>query len=275
MQATGNNSIQQARLTIRITGHTLSFSVVDRDAEHQLIYEPYDVRNGVSMAANLRQAFGESELLKRGYKKVRVFIDTPILAVPMEDFRKEDIVALYQHAFTGHSSDDILYRVQPTLNMVAVFSINKDLRLVIEDNFEDVRVTPIMQPIWSHMQLRSFTGMRRKLYCYFHEKRLEVFSFEKNRIKYFNSFAAEHAKDALYFLLYVWKQLGMSQQQDELHLIGTIPDQDWLRYNVRLYVRRAFLLNPIAEFNRAPITEIKDIPFDLLTLYLGKGIGKN
>ena len=79
MQIKGNN-IQQARLTIRVSRNTLSFSVVDREAEHQLIYEPYTVKSGVSMAANLRQAFKESTLLQRGYQKVRVYLDSPILS---------------------------------------------------------------------------------------------------------------------------------------------------------------------------------------------------
>ena len=84
MQVTGNNkNWQQARLTIRVSNNTLSFSVVDREAEHQVIYEPYTVKSGVSMAANLRQAFKESDLLQRGYSKVRVYIDTPVLIVPV------------------------------------------------------------------------------------------------------------------------------------------------------------------------------------------------
>ena len=78
MQQTGKN-IQQARLTIRVSRNTLSFSVVDREAEHQVIYEPYTVKSGVSIAANLRQAFKESPLLQRGYTKVRLYIDSPIM----------------------------------------------------------------------------------------------------------------------------------------------------------------------------------------------------
>lgn len=135
MQIKGNN-IQQARLTIRVSRNTLSFSVVDREAEHQLIYEPYTVKSGVSMAANLRQAFKESTLLQRGYQKVRVYLDSPILLVPIEEFHEEDIDVLYQHAFNSHNSDAILYRVQPELNAVAVFPINKDLKMVVEDNFK-------------------------------------------------------------------------------------------------------------------------------------------
>ncbi len=267
---TKSKNIQQTRLTIRVSKHTLSFSVVDREAEHQVIYEPYTVKSGVSMAANLRQALKESELLQRGYQKVRVYLDSPILLVPIEEFHEEDLDTLYQHAFTGHSSDAILYRVQPALNVVAVFPINKDLKMVVEDNFQDVRFTPIIQPMWHYLHQRSFTGIHRKLYAYFHDQRLDVFSFEKNRIKFFNSFKAEHAKDALYFILYVWQQLGMNQVFDELLASGEVPDKDWFLYNTKLYIKKTYLLNPAAEFNRAPITEIKGMPFDLLALYLSK-----
>ncbi|MBM0131141.1 DUF3822 family protein [Segatella copri] len=267
MQITGNRT-QQARLTIRVSKNTLSFSVVDREAEHQLIYEPYTVKSGVSIAANLRQAFSESDLLQRGYTKVRVYIDSPILLVPIEEFHEEDLPVLYQHAFTGHNGDVILHKVQPNLNVVAVFPINKDLKMVVEDNFKDVRFTPIMQPIWNYLHQRSFTGIHRKLYAYFHDKKVDIFCYEKNRFKFFNSFKADHAKDALYFILYVWKQVGMDQVQDELHVAGDVPDKDWFLYNAKIYIKKTFLLNPSAEFNRAPITEIKGMPFDLVTLYL-------
>ena len=103
-----------------------------------------------------------------------------------------------------------------------------------------------------------------------HDKKMDIFCFEKNRFKFFNSFQVSHSKDALYFMLYVWKQLGLDQQRDELHLIGEIPDKEWLTYNTKLYIKKVLTLNPGAEFNRAPITEIKGMPFDLLTLYLSK-----
>lgn len=88
MQITGNRT-QQARLTIRVSKNTLSFSVVDREAEHQLIYEPYTVKSGVSIAANLRQAFSESDLLQRGYTKVRVYIDSLFCWYPSRSFTRK------------------------------------------------------------------------------------------------------------------------------------------------------------------------------------------
>ncbi len=271
MQATGNNNttkLTQARLTIRASKNSLSFSVAE--GERQVTYEPYAMKSGVSMAANLRQAFKESELLSRRYKKARLFIDAPVLLVPVDEFDEKEKELFYQYSFEDHESDIIIHRVQPQLNVVALFPLNKDLRTVMEDNFTDVRFTPILQPVWNHMHQRCFVGLQKKLFAYFHDGKLDIFGFDKNRFKFFNSYATTHAKDAIYFILYVWKQLGMDQRKDELHIVGDVPDKDWFVHNTKLYIQKTYVLNPAAEFNRAPLTEIKNIPFDLQALYLSK-----
>ena len=56
-------SMVKARLMIRVGYKSLSFSVVDGSCEEGVRYEPYTVKSGISMAANLRQAFLDSELL--------------------------------------------------------------------------------------------------------------------------------------------------------------------------------------------------------------------
>ena len=46
----------------------------------------------------------------------------------------------------------------------------------------------------------------------------------------------------LYFILYVWKQLGFNQMQDELHVSSNVPDKDWFLYNLKLYIKRPSFL---------------------------------
>lgn len=269
MQATGNNNDWQAsRLTIRISRNSLCFSVADNNAESQVSFEPYTTKSGVSIAANLRQAFKESTLLQRGYKKVRAYLDTPLLIIPLEEFHEEDLETLYHHAFTGHENDCILHRVQPALNAVAVFAVNKDLKLVLEDHFSDVRFTPILQPVWNHLHQRSMTGVHNKLYGYFHDKRMDVFAFEKNRFKFFNSYNTNNVKDSMFYLLNVWNLLDMDQRKDELHLVGTLPEKDEFVTSIKEYIAKVSVINPTGEFNRAPITQIKGMTFDLMTLYI-------
>ena len=262
------NDITRARLNIRISDNTLSFSVADTTAESQIVYEPYTVKSGVSIAANLRQAFKESSLLMHDYQRVQVMTDSPVLMIPIEEYEEKQAETLYRHTITGKENCYIQSAIMPNLNVVALFAQNKDLRLVIDDHFTDKRIIPLMQPVWSYLHKRSFTGNRRKLYGYFHDKKLEIFSFQKNRFKYSNVFDAAHSRDAVYFLLYVWQQLVFDANADEMYLVGTIPDKDWISEALHRYVRNMYVINPTAEFNRAPITQIKNLPFDLITYFM-------
>lgn len=260
--------LEQTRLIVRLSRTALAFAVVDRSTEKQLLFEPYTVRSGISMAANLREAFKTSTLLMRGYKKVNLLIDAPVMLLPIDVFHEEEVEELYRHTFVLGDGDTLRHQVLNELNAVAVFPVSKDLQLVLTDHFADVRITPLMRSVWTHLHRRSFTGIGRKLYAYFHGKRLEVFAFEKNRFRFCNVFEAGNSRDALYFVLYVWKQLGMNALSDELHLVGEIPEQDWLKAAFQKFVKRTYVINPSADFHRAPITTIPHLPYDLMTFFL-------
>lgn len=262
---------QRVRLNIRVSRNSLAFAVSDPTAVNQVVYEPYIVKSGISLAANLREAFKECDLLNRGYQRAQVLIDSPVLLIPIQEFDETVKEQLYHHSITGMEGCVVLHSVLPDLNAVAVFSINKDLKMVIDDHFADVRFIHMVQPVWSLLHQRSHTGVHKKLYAYYHDKRLEVFSFDKNRFRFCNSFDAAHSRDAVYFVLYAWKQMGMDVQNDELYVTGSIPDREWSIEALRTYCRKAYVINPVAEFNRAPVTQIKGMPFDLQTLFVKGG----
>ncbi len=259
---------RQQRLTLRVSRKSLSFAVADAAAEKQIFYEPYTVKSGISMAANLRAAFRTAQLLSRGYKRALVLADVPVLLVPIEEYADEMKDVIYHHAISDHENDVVLSYVLPTQNVVAVFGVNKDLKLVIDDHFLDVKFCPLCVPVWNYLYQRSFTGSRRKLYGYFHDKSLNIFGFDKNRFKFCNSFDTDRYMDAVYFLLYVWKQLGMDERRDELHLLGDIPEPTELLAEVKKFLQYAHIINPTADFNRAPITQIKGLPSDVMAYYV-------
>ena len=78
------------RITLRISHNSLSMAAINRDSESQIDFEPYILKSGISMAANLREAFRESTLLSRGYTHATVLLDSPLILVPVEEFHEED-----------------------------------------------------------------------------------------------------------------------------------------------------------------------------------------
>jgi hypothetical protein len=183
----------------------------------------------------------------------------------VEQFEESKITQMYNHSFPQkQQQDSVFFNVLPDLNAVAVFALNKDLKMVLDDNFAEVKLMTALTPVWKYLHRRSFTGVRNKLYGYLHDQKLDIFAFHQNRFKFYNQFDVTRQQDALYFLLYVWKQLLLSAEQDELHLVG---DTEGLVDELRKYLLNVYAINPSADFNRAPATKIKGMPFDLITLF--------
>ena len=262
------NTIQ--RLTIRISRSSLSFSAVQLSPEGaQVIYEPYTMKSGISMAANLREAFKTAQLPCRGYQRATIMVDEPVLMVPDDLFDPLSAETLYYHSFPRTDEQRVVMaNPLPDLNAVPVFSVNRDLRLVITDHFRDVRFAPVSVPVWRHLYQRSFAGARAKLYAHFHDRRMEVFCFGQNRFKYCNSFGADHPQDAVYYLLSVWNQLSLNIDTDEMYITGETPHKEHLTAELHKFIHRVYVINPTSDFNRAPVTQIEGMPYDLMTYYV-------
>ena len=269
MTETDNNiSDKKLRLTIRFSRNNMAFTVGDPQENGMLVYEPYEMNMGISVAANLREAFKVSELLQSGYKRLLAEIDTPVMLMPIDDFGTQDIETLYHHTYHRQGNEEILSSILPDLNAVAVFAINKDLKLVIDDHFKDIRIQPLMQSVWTHLYRRSYAGPRRKLYAYFHEKRMEVFSFQQNRFRFSNSYEATNEHDALYYLLYIWKLTGMDVEKDELYIVGDIHYQDWLIDKIKQHLKFCRVINQEVYFNNSQLAKRTEIPYDMKAIYL-------
>lgn len=256
------------RLVIRISRNSLSFSTTDGT---QVVYEPYQLKSSISLAANLREALRTVPLLSERYGRVLVMVDSPVLQVPSDEFIEEEAETYYHHCFTNQLQQKVMCTVLPELKCVAVFSLNKDLFTVITDEWDNVRFIPAVTPVWNHLNQRSYTGAHSKVYCYFHDRQLEVFSFAQNRFKFCNSFAVTTLEDSLYFILAAWQQLGLAPEHDELFLTGDIVERDRMKEELEKYVKRVFVVNPAGEFNRAAVAQIPGIPYDLTVLYV-KGL---
>ena len=282
------------RLNVRVGRTTLSFSAADAretapaEAAPTIAWWPYEVKTGMSMAANLREAFRTADAAGDGFGRwlagpwdsALVMTVTPVLLVPAETFVAGAATSLYSHAFAvGADSgrtrrdDKVMHTEIPSLGVVALFGVNRDLSVVMRDNIAEVTYMPAIVPVWDYLyhcrgRLLSSSSQRRKLYGYFHDGMVDVFAFSHNRFRFSNTFDVNNSRDTAYFLLYVWKQLGYDQRRDELHIAGDVPQMQQTLDLLRRYVQNVYVINPAADFNRSPVTRVEGMPYDLMTLYV-------
>ena len=145
-------------------------------------------------------------------------------------------VRAYEERFDHVVLSDIQVREEEFAEADAALS--QELKAAIEERFGDVRYMAIGTPVWKYFHHLHYTGHQKKLFGYFHDKKLEVFAFSQKRFKFCNSYTVSHVNDALYFLLFVWEQLALDQENDELYVAGDVPGEEWLTGQLRRYVQR-------------------------------------
>lgn len=247
-------------LTLRISDHSIAFS----QTGDGVTYEPYTLKEGMAVAANLRSA--APSYPAANYRKVIVSVVSDVLLVPTDIYTKESGADMYYRSFAARQGCVVLDNVVVNLGTVALFSISKDMSTVITDNYPTATFIYAMAPVWRHLYQRSFTGSNAKLYAYFHDDALDIFCFAQQRFRFANTFAVTGTDDALYFLLYVFKQLALDAERDEVHLVGDIPRD--VTEEIKTFIRKSYVINPSADFNRAAVTAIEGMPYDLMTLYV-------
>lgn len=256
------------QLTTRMSHNSLAFAVGNPKLDGKMVYEPYELNGSISISANLREAFNDAELLRSGYKHALLLTDSTVVLIPKDEYVESQVPALYRYTVGGHEKDDIARAEMPELNAVATFAVNHDIRIVMQDHFKYLNILPIILPVWRHLYRKAFDSPRAKLFAYFHDKRMNVFRFDHARFRFANCFDCDNANDAIYYILYVWKLLGMDNANDELHLLGDIPQAAQLKDDISKYLLRVFVVNPAAEFNMNEVAKRSNIPYDIKALYL-------
>lgn len=268
MQVTGNNHLPDSILSIRLCTDGFSFSVHNRTGKAFFSFTPYTVNPTISLAANIKEAIRQTPFLSNSFAQVQILLDVPATYVPLECFDEEQTEALYTLNYPQDKGKNVLYNILPHNNAVALFALDKSAYQLLHEHFPQARYYAAETPVMEHLQDKSQRRETKKLFAYFHRNAVSAYAFGNGKLLFANTFHCAESDNALYYLLQVWKNTGMEQTQDELHLIS-LPEQFGnLQEELRRYIRQVYKVNPSAEFNRSEIARHPQVPYDLQCLLI-------
>ncbi len=259
---------EQYTLSIRLSTDGFSFSIYNPIRTNSFCYFSRPVDPSLSLTANVKEMLAqETELLNHSYKKVNVLVvHKRFTLIPIELFEDEQAEELFYYNFSRQENEEVLYNILGKSSLTVAFSIDKSIHGQLTELFPAARFYSHMSPLIEQFTEKSRLGNSNKIYAYVHEGMIDVCVFERGRFLMANTYPCREDADRLYYLLYVWKQVGFDQQRDELHLAGRLSRKEELAGELGKYIRQLFIINPQADFNRSDLTRIEEIPFDLQSL---------
>lgn len=244
-------------LTIRV--HTDGFSFFFYHTEKKDFHcTTYNVNPAISLTANLRNAIKEHDFLSMHYKHVIVMLDnSPTTFIPFELFEEEQATPQYLYNFPELKDRVVLYSILKKTPTVILFSIEKSTFQLLNEQFGELTFSPTLSSIIEYCSEKSRSDDHINMYLYLRKRVMDILCLNRNKILFCNTFAASDNNDRMYYALYVWKQMNMSQEKDKLFLFGNKEGNE-LKTVMDKYVRQISILN----------FQVDNIPLDIQTFFL-------
>ena len=199
----------------------------------------------LSLTANLKQTFRELEWLKRPFRRVECAHGRQTLHVHSPGvLRRRTNGIIFYHNHPKRENETVQYNILHKNNTVVLFGMDKSACSFLREQYPGVKFYSQASPFIEFFSSKSRLGNSRKMYAHLRKDAVDVYGYERGRLLLANSFECRSTPDRVYYLLYIWKQLGFEQERDELHLTGDLNDKELLLPELRKFIRQVFIMNP-------------------------------
>lgn len=210
-------------MSIRLRSGGLSFSAYSPSVSESFFYRDVEFDRTRPYVSSLKECFFENDFLTWFYKQVNVVcVTSQYTLVPAAVFQEKQKAGLLAFTFSfpeGRCLSNELKDEQAEL----VFGVDEDVYEFCSRSLVNPRFVHHVGPLLSLWKKQSRARLPRQLYVVLHRRRMDVACYAQGNLLFVNSFEYEHTDDILYYILYVWKQVGMDQQKDQLRLFGDVP----------------------------------------------------
>ena len=246
----------QYTLSIRLSADGFSFSVYHPQNKEDFYHDSYQVNTAYSMTANIKKMLASIKELSYSYQQTNILIDTErFTAIPFDLFEDEQAEDLFHQNFLQDENEIILCNILGKSNVALLFGMEKHAHQALIEHFGQVRIFACISPLTELFTPMSQEGNCRKLFIHFLAEKMEAFAFDHGKLLLVNSFKCHAIADQVYYLLFIWQQLGFNQEKDQLYLCGEMDTEKKVVTELSKFLRQISIL-----------PSNSDLPFDLQTL---------
>ena len=247
---------EQYTLSIRLSADGFSFSVHQPIHPEDFYHAEYPVNVSYSMTANLKKMIQAKEELRHPYGQTNILIDTQrFTSIPFDLFEDEQTDALFYHNFQPKDNETILCNILEKSNIALLFGMDKHAHQLLGEQFPRANIFACVCPLIEHFIQKSRESNVRNLYVHFLPNRMNVLAFDKGKLLLINTFHCKQTSDQVYYILYVWQQLGFNQEKDQLYLTGKTGVSEELLTELTKFLRQV-----------RPLPMLNNLPLDIQTL---------
>ena len=255
-------------VSIRLWPDGLSFSGYEPSVSGSFFHRETEFDRTISLSAAVKDFFFAHEFLAWPYGRVHVICAfSPYTIIPDAYFLEEKKKELLDFNLSVPSAaclTDSLKEEKATL----AFGVDVEVYEFLSRSLSSPHFTHAMVPLLDFWKKRSRLSRVGRMYAVIERKRMDIACFGAGGdLLFANTFRVGQLNDILYYILYVWKQVGLNPRIDELYLSVEPLLRRRIFEALKIYLSCTQLMEMPAEAYLLG-TEVAKAPLDLISLLL-------
>ena len=243
------NSTENYELSLQVSPDGFSFCLLDTIRNKFVLLRSFEPdENKYFNYDKIQELLTKDDFLTRKYKKINIVLPSPkftLVPAPLFDPAKKD-----EYFTFNHSKDDgksILTNKIPDPDTYIIFSESAQILDLTNQFYPGVLPYHHLKPLFNFI-----SGNRKNVsgsYIHLHVEReyFNLIIFNSNLLQFCNSYTYRNISDILYYVLNVFKNLNL-RQEETLWLSGLTEKFDDLSSNLSIYIRTLKFAEPSGSF---------------------------
>ena len=166
IETTDFSKSEQYTLSIRLSTDGFSFSIFNPLGEGRFSFHEHGVDDSLSLTANLKQAFRETDWLKNPFRRINVLMaGKRFTFIPLEFFEDEQAETVFYHNHSRQDNELVQYNILHKNNIVVLFGMDKSACSLLREQYPDVRFYAQASPLIEYFAAKSRLAIAGKCMC--------------------------------------------------------------------------------------------------------------
>jgi hypothetical protein len=254
-------------LTFCICRDQFSFSLYNPMDDGSCFYKELDENKQADAFSGFKDTFFENDFFLLPFRKVRILNNTAVFTyipdIMYQDKHKKD----YLDFLFSEVKGKILSQSLPTTGITILHLLHEEIYNFFVRIYTNPEFIHHSAPLIAYFRELSNPVNAKQMIVNRNGNGIDIFCFSQGALLQGNHFPCNQIQDAIYYILFVWKQLQFDQKKDFLHLAGNSDSKKELSESLKPHIHNILPVNIVPEthFDQA---EMQNIPFELAALSL-------
>ncbi len=240
-------AVDQLCLTIQISDSSICFSVIDWSNSKQLLLKDYYLDEQIKELTLLNfyeVIFEQNPLLSHPYKKISVSICNSLYTyVPSPLFEANAAKSYLTFNCKLSENDEVLFAPMKNMSANCIFALDKKIKSFFDYQFTDIKYLH-QTMVLSDAVLNNFKNKEQQsVIVNIRKNNFDTLITKDKKTELINTFHYTNADDLLYYLLYIFEQLSINPDKQEVLVCGEILKNSTVYDKMIKYIRHVDFIN--------------------------------